>query len=170
MGIVQLISLGRPPYPPAPERFHASYLPDPNSGCWLWTGFETPGMGYGRLQVDGKNMYAHRYSWVLHNGPIPHGLKVLHRCDVPACVNPKHLFVGTTLDNALDMWRKGRGHRGGPINAAHGTRMPQSKLNDDAVRKIRVDPRGVTAIARDYGVAHQTIMMLLRGKTWRHVK
>lgn len=28
---------------PAIERFSALYLPEPNSGCWLWTGAESRG-------------------------------------------------------------------------------------------------------------------------------
>lgn len=82
------------------------------SNCWLWTGV-TRGMGYGMValrRVDGKQPreMAHRLSWQLANGPIPDGLLVLHRCDVPACVNPEHLFLGTTKDNAQDALRKGR--------------------------------------------------------------
>ena len=65
--------------------------------------------GYGMFRIKRESYLAHRYSWTLHRGPIPVGLWVLHRCDVPACVNPGHLFLGTHQDNMDDMKRKGRG-------------------------------------------------------------
>ena len=81
-----------------------------SSGCWVWVGNRIP-QGYGTIGVGGKPVRAHRYSWELHNGPIPDGLFVLHRCDNPPCVRPDHLFLGTALDNSRDCVDKGR-HRG----------------------------------------------------------
>ena len=78
--------------------------------CWLWTGWKDWG-GYGILTVKDKNIKAHRFSWELFFGPIPLGLKVLHKCDVRLCVNPDHLFLGTNLDNSRDMVNKGRGRK-----------------------------------------------------------
>lgn len=73
---------------------------DTNGGCWLWP----VSAGYG--QFKGKR--AHRLSYEAFKGPIPDGLFVCHKCDVPACCNPDHLFVGTASDNSLDMVKKGR--------------------------------------------------------------
>lgn len=89
------------------ERFHDKYIPEPNSGCWLWIA-NANRTGYGCLS-DSKQRLAHRISWEIHRGPIPEGLYVLHKCDVPICVNPEHLFLGTHQDNMDDMVRKGRG-------------------------------------------------------------
>lgn len=77
------------------------------SGCWLWQGNKT-WSGYGLLRRDDKVQSTHRYFWKKFNGVIPAGKCVLHRCDVPSCVNPKHLFLGTQADNIRDMFRKGR--------------------------------------------------------------
>lgn len=76
-------------------------------GCWLWTKGRMP-FGYGAIVVNGKTKLAHRVSYEAHVGPIPSGLCVLHRCDVPPCVNPEHLFLGTQLDNMRDKIAKGR--------------------------------------------------------------
>lgn len=76
-------------------------------GCRLWLG-ATDRCGYGVVAIGPHRHKAHRVAWALENGPIPDGLSVLHRCDVPACVEPGHLFLGTAADNARDMGAKGR--------------------------------------------------------------
>lgn len=85
------------------------FVPEPNSGCWLWTG-RVNASGYGIFNGPdyGKTTSAHRTFWIRHRGEIPAGLWVLHRCDTPPCVNPAHLFLGTPLENTQDMLKKGR--------------------------------------------------------------
>lgn len=80
--------------------------------CWLWTGFTV--RGYGRFAVSTKRPAekAHRFAWELTHGPVPAGMHVLHRCDVPGCVRPSHLFLGTHADNMADAKQKGRWPRG----------------------------------------------------------
>ena len=79
---------------------------EPNTGCWLWGKGRLP-YGYGLCRRMGERL-AHRLSYIVHAGPIPAGMQVLHRCDVPACINPSHLVLGTQLDNVRDMIAKGR--------------------------------------------------------------
>lgn len=77
-------------------------------GCWEWLACKNPG-GYGIVRLsDGKNILAHRLSWLSLVGPIPDGLCVLHHCDNPPCVRPDHLFLGTLAENNKDMTAKGR--------------------------------------------------------------
>lgn len=95
---------------PLRERFESKYIPEPNSGCWLWTDSWTPA-GYGIISLGGrrgKKTGAHRAAYELYVGPIPEGLDILHRCDTPCCVNPDHLYPGTDFQNRKDMVDRGR--------------------------------------------------------------
>ena len=122
------------------ERFWSKVSKD-STGCWLWTGCVSGNcLKYGTLRKNGLPTKAHRVSWELHFGAIPAGLLVCHRCDVPVCVNPEHLFLGTTKDNIRDMIAKRRhisnkkthckrGHEFTPENLAgnrHGYRVCKS--------------------------------------------
>ena len=105
--------------------------------CWEWQGLKNA-YGYGVITASGrqgKMWFAHRYSWVLHNGPIPenasyHGSVIRHSCDNRSCVNPEHLLLGTQKDNVADMDSRGRRvsnprrgaahHNGGKPQCKHG--------------------------------------------------
>ena len=104
------------------------------NGCWLFQGaIKKKGLPYGWVGYKKTQMNAHRASWIHANGEIAEGLNVCHKCDVPKCINPEHLFLGTQKENVLDMWSKGRHPRlnlGGEKNRA-------SKLTLEQVREIR---------------------------------
>lgn len=90
------------------KRFWDKVSPEPMSGCFLWTGCPLK-FGYGRIkQTRKKSLLAHRVSYVLNIGDIPKDMLVLHKCDNRMCVNPQHLFLGTSQDNQNDMIKKGR--------------------------------------------------------------
>lgn len=81
---------------------------DTNGGCWLWTGRVSGYKFRGRArQSDGRHIAAARMSFVSFSGPVPSGLQVLHKCNVPACVNPAHLYAGTHQDNMRDLAKTG---------------------------------------------------------------
>lgn len=143
--------------------FSDFYIPEPNSGCWLWLGALNP-KGYGQVHVKGVTLAAHRRSWQLHQGQIPDGLHVLHRCDNRMCVNPDHLFLGTNGDNVADRTKKGR------HVSVIGENQSRSKLTEQDVRSIRQDPRHNTTIAGELGVSNVLISMVKRRKIWRHVQ
>lgn len=106
--------------------------------CWTWTGTKSY-QGYGSLRNESGQMEkAHRVAWRIYVGEIPlgsgpHGTCVLHRCDNPSCVNPKHLFLGSNRENAIDRQRKGRTKSldlGPKKNAARPT-CPRGHLVND---------------------------------------
>ena len=136
--------------------------------CWEWQGARRH-FGYGVFNNPTGPSSTHRYSWQLHNGPIPDGLWVLHHCDNPPCVNPAHLYVGDWRDNQRDMYERGRNFRFPP----GGSGNPASKLTPDDVRAIRsayTGKRGEKAeLARRFGVSKPTIASILDGETWTWV-
>lgn len=87
--------------------------------CWLWMAGKFH-FGHGRFKIRNKNKQAHRVSWEMKNGPIPNGMLVCHKCDVPSCVNPDHLFLGTYKDNMQDSLLKGRNYEANRTHCPKG--------------------------------------------------
>lgn len=150
---------------PEAERFAAWSKPDP-SGCLLWQGaLDRKGYGHFRKTRQRVQVLAHRYAWEAANGPIPDGLLVCHKCDVPRCVNVEHLFLGTAKDNIHDMLRKGRGRAGDKPGEESGS----AKLTNEQVLAIRASAEISRIVAARYGVALQTIYAIRKRKTWKHI-
>lgn len=86
------------------EKFHDKWIPEPNSGCWIWTS-PWRRTGYGYLQINRKNgkkkLLAHRVSYELYRGTIPNGMTVDHLCRTRCCVNPSHMEIVTSKENTL---------------------------------------------------------------------
>jgi hypothetical protein len=145
---------------PLPARFWEKVAK--TDGCWYWLGARIS-KGYGTFRSGPRIEKAHRYSWQLHFGPIPAGLHVLHHCDVPACVRPAHLWLGTNSDNMADRCQKGR--------QAQGRGICHSRLTVDQVHEIRARAvRGnYHALAREYGVDATSVGNVVRRETWRSI-
>jgi hypothetical protein len=149
--------------------------------CWLWTAGKDS-KGYGAATFQGKNVAASRFAWMLTYGSIPSGMNVLHRCDVPACVRPDHLFLGTTLDNMQDKVAKGRqAHNSGDKNGARlhpeamrrGQEHGNAKLTTEQVVEIRrlrgAEGLFYKTLGLQFGVSESTIHLICTGRHWRHV-
>ena len=137
--------------------------------CWEWTGAKNN--GYGWFKCDGKSRRASRVVWELEHGDIPGGLLVCHHCDNRACVNPAHLFLGTALDNNLDMIRKLRdGPRVHPERRPRGERHGCAKLACSDVEDIRrrYARGGISqgALAQVYSVSQSNVWKIVNGITW----
>jgi hypothetical protein len=181
----------RPPY----KRFWKYVLVRPRTRCWIWSGNRYHN-GYGQLAVNQRPVRAHRFAYEMFVGAIPDGLLVLHRCDRPACVNPDHLWLGTTDDNMRDMVQKGRSVRTmlgkrGPMHpsygkpntwtkqteeskrliglASQGEGNPSHKLTEPEVLAIRASTLSQWTLARMYHVSQGTISDVKVRKTWRHL-
>lgn len=129
--------------------------------CLMWTAGTSH--GYGTLRVHevwgSTPVYAHRVSYLLAHGPIPHGIEVCHSCDTPLCVNPFHLFAGTQAENVADMVAKNR-H---PVGEKNG----QTKLSDADVAEIRAMATAKVSrkeICARFAISEAQVSRIVRGR------
>jgi hypothetical protein len=139
-------------------RFWAKVNKNGANGCWLWTASAIGKAQHGQFtfRIPGRqvHVYAHRVSYELAFGPIENGLNVCHHCDVPRCVNPDHLFLGTQSDNLADARRKGR----------LDETLPRTKKLSLADRlTIQASPETGVMLAARYGVTPACISRVRRG-------
>ena len=133
---------------------------------WLAATKGLPGKRYGNFwigRLGQKYIGAHVFSWKLANGrPVDRGQWVLHSCDVMLCVNPRHLFLGSVLDNNRDMAAKDR--------VQHGSHHWKAKLTEELVGSVMVrisSGEKQIHIARSLGVSSATISMIKHGHIWQ---
>lgn len=133
------------------------YDPDANPNlddCIYWTG-SCHRDGYGIVAQRG--VYAHRLSYEAHVGPIDSGNHVCHRCDEPSCINPRHLFQGTSKANMSDASKKGRMGR---------NRVPLDRVHE--IYRLHAAGMRITHIARDLGIPRSTVHNLASGQSRKH--
>lgn len=144
------------------ERFEKKFIPEPNCGCWLWTG-AISSSGYGSFAITKENIVpAHRASFLIYKNEMPEAF-VCHSCDNKICVNPDHLWSGTAKDNALDASKKGILQKR-PKRYGFG-----SKFKNDEIIKIFEDKRKYNEIAQEYDISLSTVGAIKRGENWAHV-
>jgi hypothetical protein len=133
------------------NKFMKKVSKQPN-GCWLWTGANN--YKYGHFTLNNE-IYAHRSSFILHGNEIPKGMLVLHKCDVPLCVNPNHLFLGNHAENMQDKVQKNRQSRG-----TKKVEKTPVALNTYAIIKLLGGP---TRISKMVGVSVPAVSMWQNG-------
>lgn len=131
--------------------------------CWPWQSAKNA-KGYGRLRSKATSeTYSHRVAFRSAYGEIPVGQHVLHRCDNPACCNPKHLFLGSNLDNVADKVLKHRQARGKAQAKAVG------RLSEAQVIGIFNAIGLQREIAKQFGVTQMLVSKIKRGVVWKHL-
>lgn len=131
--------------------------------CWNWLAYLDKD-GYGGFNINSVQRKAHRVAYVLANGKLKTSLLVCHSCDNPSCVNPAHLWAGTSRQNIDDMITKNR--------SLTGTRNPKAKLTENKIRHIlKLSQRGMFGIeiARTIGCNRRTVSNILTGKQWSSI-
>jgi len=145
------------PKPINREHFWDNVDKTTSNNCWIWTGVIV--RKYGRFR--GKP--AHRIAWELEFGSVPNDILVCHECDNPPCVNPDHLFLGTTKDNAIDRSLKDRNRD------QYGEKNSMSILTKEEVSEIFTSSLPQIRLAEIYKISPMAVSMIKLGKTWRHV-
>lgn len=141
-----------------------NYIPVTGSGCWLWLG-PIDNNGYGILTTPTGKRKAHRWSLLLHRPWPKDQLEACHRCDVPSCINPDHLFWGTHAENMADAKAKGRTRNKPRLGVDH----PKAKLTEADVLAIRSMSESSTVIADHYSITPSTVRHIRSRNSWRHL-
>lgn len=168
-------------------------IPIRQEECWEWLGTKHDKFGYGSFSIGNKDFRAHRVSYMIFNGRIPKDKLVLHACDNPGCVSPKHLYIGTYQDNANDKVNRGRsvggscrqyGKENGMFGRHHteeakekmriankGKIPKNAKLTIENVKEIRLlikdGELSQIKIAKKFNVSRWTIFNIAHFKTWK---
>lgn len=150
------------------ERFWEKVYIRGNDECWEWQASKDKD-GYGWFRVDGKTLLSHRAGWEMHNNKkIPNGLCVMHSCDNPSCVNPKHLSLATQQKNIDDMVMKGRSLRGVKREGAGRPKL----ITKQVLQMIKMWATGEYTkkeLSNIFNVSVTTVYSIIAGKTWKHI-
>lgn len=138
---------------------------DPNS-CWLWTGPILNEYGHGFSNYNG-HMPAHQRAYKMFNGPIPSGMHIRHKCNIPSCINPIHLELGTAFDNiSIDRKRDGTTGKGLQRLASSGENNGNAKLTKEQVLEIYRSPGSYEEISLKFPVSIGMIKRIKTGENW----
>lgn len=148
-----------------PDRFWSKVDVGNPDQCWPYTGGKSE-HGYGRFQwEDGRPRLAHRVAYELAAGKSAGRKFVCHSCDNPPCCNPKHLWLGTAIDNNADRHAKGRTRTA----TRRGEDAKHAKLTTSQVLEVFFSSEPVGEAAARLGVTKQAISAIRNGKNWAHV-
>ena len=129
--------------------------------CLEWIGYKDRA-GYGKIKIEGESKSAHRVAWEASSRiELPSDVYVCHHCDNPSCINPTHMFPGTSTENNHDMMEKGR------FIPAPG----RPKLTEEKVKDIRDNNMTAKEAALKYPeVKIRNLRDVVAGRTWKEVK
>lgn len=145
------------------ERFWSKVHKGGEDECWDWMRGKDKD-GYGAFWLNNEDIRAHRLAFIMKNGQIPSNMFVCHRCDNPACVNPGHMFLGSSRDNINDMLSKGRTLKGEKNN---GAKLKEHQVTE--IKKIYLAGNvSSRVLAKQFGVGKGTILKIVNGEAWSH--
>jgi hypothetical protein len=138
-------------------RLMSNYIPEPNSGCWLWLG-PYRSRGYGSMSIGKRRSApAHRVMLSLVSPNNNPALYACHHCDVACCINPDHLYWGTQTDNMRDAARRGR------------IKLPLAILDEAQAREIRASTERPITLALRYRISPRHVSAIKAGRSWRRL-
>jgi hypothetical protein len=139
------------------NRFLSKFNVESEDSCWIWEGYKNK-QGYGNFKFKGNHVLAHRFSYAFFKGQIKDNLIIMHTCDCPSCVNPKHLEIGTMLDNSIDNVMK---------NRSSGHKLLVEEIIE--IKKLLSENEKGIIIAKKFNVTKSNISCIKLNKSWKHV-
>lgn len=130
-----------------------------SDGCWEWIGCKV--LGYGVLQYKKEVIKAHRFSYLIANGTLDDKKMICHKCDNKGCVNPDHLYQGTSKDNGRDASDRGLLPR--------GEKCKSSKLSEKDVLEILKSKESTAVLMERFNVSRNTIFRIKNKLSWKHL-
>lgn len=143
----------------AKERITKTGYTIDTNGCWIWEGTKLDN-GYGQISIEGKRFSPHRLAWQFVNGEIPEGMFICHSCDVRSCINPEHLFLGSSDDNINDMISKNRNVK----HESHG--MARLTWSDVKAIRSRYQSDSTSEIAKDFNLEFGHVLRIGNNSAW----
>jgi len=143
-----------------------------DNGCWICTSHKPGSHGYPQIEINNAKRTLNRVMYERYYGEIPKGLHICHKCDVRMCINPEHLFAGTSADNMKDMCKKGRHVQGEKFgDTRRGELNGRAKINAEIVKEIRENKQNLTCkqAGKMYGLNSSTIYDIRKYNLWKHV-
>ena len=150
------------------KRFFSKIIyPNNIDDCWIWNACKDKNE-YGIFRFNNKNIRSHRFIYECYNGPILDGMLVCHKCDIPSCCNPNHLWIGTPQQNNLDKMIKNR------HSSKYGSECNLSILSEidiiDIIERINNNELlSIQQICYEYNISTGAIYDIFKRKSWKHI-
>lgn len=139
-------------------------MPIPESGCWVWLGAVSSGKrGYPVISdKNGLAVKVTRLIWEMLHGSIPEGMFICHKCDVPSCINPDHLYAGTPKQNSADMMKRNRSY----LQKVQGN-VRRKRITREQAIAVMTSTKSLHEMAKEFSLQVGTLSYIRSGRTWK---